>query len=112
MVLVAVPLSIGKAPLKGLISIALFGLGLTITLTAYGAGLTAIGQIVGFQQIQGWMFTIGGAIALFFGFWMLKLVPLRMPGGWQPARVFAAGWHLRHAFRHRTGAGELGHRLS
>jgi len=81
MVLVAVPLSIGKAPLKGLISIALFGLGLTITLTAYGAGLTAIGQIVGFQQIQGWMFTIGGAIALFFGFWMLKLVPLRMPGG-------------------------------
>ena len=89
-------MSMQKSPLQGLIRIVFFALGLSLTLTAYGAGLAYIGKIVGFAQIQFGLFLIGGTVAYIFGLWMMKLVNLhmaekglpvwlnRMPGGGTP----------------------------
>lgn len=79
MVLVAVPMSMQKSPLQGLIRIVMFGLGLSLMLTVYGAALAYIGKIVGFTEIQFALFLIGGIIAYVFGLWMMKLVKLNLP---------------------------------
>ena len=96
MVLVAVPMSMQTSPFQGLKRILFFALGLSLTLTAYGAGLAYIGKIVGFAQIQFGLFLIGGTVAFIFGLWMMKLVTLpmaekglpawlnRLPGGSTP----------------------------
>ena len=93
MVLVAVPMSMQKSPLQGLMRVVLFALGLSITLTAYGAALAYIGGKVGFIEIQRGLFLLGGTVAYVFGLWMMKLVSLRLPETNVPAWVQRApGW--------------------
>ncbi len=87
MVLVAVPMSMQKSPSQGLMHIVLFALGLTITLTVYGAGLAYIGRMVGFTAIQRGLFLLGGTIAYIFGLWMMKLLSFRLPETSVPAWV-------------------------
>jgi cytochrome c-type biogenesis protein len=87
MVLVAVPMSIGKAPLRGLLGILSFGVGLMITMTAYGAGLTYIGKMAGFDRLQHGLFFVGGTIALVFGLWLMKLLVFELPSVGVPAFV-------------------------
>ena len=88
-------MSIGKAPLRGLLGILSFGLGLMITLTAYGAGLGYIGKMAGFDQLQHGMFFVGGVIALVFGLWSMRLLTFELPSAGVPAFVQkSAPWSI------------------
>jgi len=79
LVFIIVPLSIGQGYKKGLTMASLFGAGLIITITAYGAGIAVLGQSIALDQISTIMFLIAGIAAFFFGLSQLKLIKLRMP---------------------------------
>ena len=57
----------------------LFGLGLAITLSIYGAAVAWVGGYIGMNAIIRWMFGIAGAMAFVFGLSELKLLALRLP---------------------------------
>ncbi len=79
LVFIIVPLSMGKGYKKGLFMAMLFGAGLTITITAYGLGVSALGKTASIDQISVFMFLIAGIAAFLFGLSQLKLINLRMP---------------------------------
>lgn len=79
LVFVIIPLAMKQSPLKGLIMATLFGLGLAITLSIYGAAVAWVGGYIGMNSIIRWMFGIAGAMALIFGLSELKLLALRLP---------------------------------
>ena len=79
LVFIIVPLSIGQGYKKGLTMASLFGAGLIITITAYGAGIAVLGQSIALDQISTIMFLIAGIAAFFFGLSQLKLIKFRMP---------------------------------
>ncbi len=79
LVFIIVPLSMGKGYKKGLFMAMLFGAGLTITITAYGLGVSALGKTASIDQVSVFMFLIAGIAALLFGLSQLKLINLRMP---------------------------------
>ncbi|MBI4241625.1 MAG: hypothetical protein HY613_07900 [Candidatus Rokubacteria bacterium] len=58
-----------------------------ITLTVYGAGLSYIGKMAGFDQLQHGMFFVGGSVALVFGLWLMKLLTFELPSAGVPAFV-------------------------
>lgn len=68
-----------QSPLKGLTMTALFGLGLAITLSIYGAAVAWVGGYIGMNSIIRWMFGIAGAMAFVFGLSELKLLAVRLP---------------------------------
>lgn len=80
-------MSIGQAPLRGLLGIVSFGLGLSITLTAYGAGLSYIGKMAGFDALQHGLFFVGGTVALVFGLWLMRLLTFELPSTGVPGVV-------------------------
>ena len=79
LVFIIVPLSMGKGYKKGLFMAMLFGAGLTITITAYGLGVSALGKTASIDQVSVFMFLIAGIAAFLFGLSQLKLINLRMP---------------------------------
>ncbi len=79
LVFIIVPLSIGQGYKKGLTMASLFGVGLIITITVYGAGIAALGQSIALDQISTIMFLIAGIAAFFFGLSQLKLIKFKMP---------------------------------
>jgi cytochrome c-type biogenesis protein len=79
LVFIIVPLSMGKGYKKGFFMALLFGAGLTITITAYGLGVSAIGKTASLEQISVFMFLIAGIAAFLFGLSQLKLINLRLP---------------------------------
>ena len=79
LVFIIVPLSMGKGYKKGLTMALLFGFGLIITITAYGAGVSILGKTASLEQISTLMFGIAGVAALVFGLSQLKLINLRLP---------------------------------
>lgn len=79
LVFIIIPLSMGKGYKKGLFMALLFGAGLTITITAYGAGVAILGQTTSLDQISTIMFLIAGVAAFVFGLSQLKLINLNMP---------------------------------
>jgi cytochrome c-type biogenesis protein len=79
LVFIIVPLSMGQGYKKGLFMALLFGAGLTITITAYGIGVAALGKTASLDQISFIMFLIAGIAAFVFGLSQLKLIKLRMP---------------------------------
>ncbi len=79
LVFIIVPLSIGQGYKKGLTMASLFGAGLIITITAYGAGIAVLGQSIALDQISTIMFLIAGIAAFFFGLSQLKLIKFTMP---------------------------------
>jgi len=79
LVFIIVPLSMGKGFKKGLIMALLFGFGLILTITAYGAGMAALGNTTSVDQISTIMFGIAGIAAFVFGLSQLKLINLNIP---------------------------------
>lgn len=79
LVFVIIPLALGKAPLKAFVMAVLFGLGLSITLSVYGAAVGFVGGYIGMNQFVRGMFGLAGAMALVFGMRELQLLNLNIP---------------------------------
>ena len=79
LVFVIVPLSMGKGYKKGLIMALLFGLGLTLMLSIYGAGIALVGRYLGLDQTTRILYIVAGAAALIFGLSELALISFKMP---------------------------------
>lgn len=79
LVFVIVPLALGKKPLKALLMAVLFGLGLSITLSVYGALVGLLGGYIGMNQFVRAMFGIAGVMALIFGAKELGLLRFDLP---------------------------------
>ena len=79
MVFIIVPLCMGKGYRKGLSIAILFGIGLVITITAYGVAVALLGQYTGIDQATRVMWFFAGAIAFTFGLSELKLLNLQLP---------------------------------
>ncbi|MBX4188004.1 MAG: sulfite exporter TauE/SafE family protein [Candidatus Doudnabacteria bacterium] len=76
---VIVPLAMGKDAKKGLAIAFAFALGVTITLSMYGALIAKLGQVVGLDRAKDTMYLIAGAFAVIFGFGELGLIKMRVP---------------------------------
>lgn len=76
---VIVPLAMGKDAKKGLAIAIAFALGVTVTLSIYGAIIAKLGQVVGLDQAKDIMYTIAGVFAVVFGLGELGLIKLRVP---------------------------------
>lgn len=79
MAFVIVPMTLGKAPLKGFLMALSFGLGLSITLSFYGVFIAYIGQFLGLTAATQIMLIIGGGAALLFGLSEVRLLKFRLP---------------------------------
>lgn len=79
LVFVIIPLALGKAPIRALLMTLLFGLGLAITLSIYGAAVGFVGGYIGMNQFVRGMFGLAGALALVFGLRELGLLRLNLP---------------------------------
>jgi len=79
LVFVIVPMAMKQSPAKGLIMALLFGLGLAITLSVYGAAVGWVGNYIGMNRLIRFMFGIAGAMAFIFGLSELKLLAFRLP---------------------------------
>jgi cytochrome c-type biogenesis protein len=86
-VFVIVPLSMGREPRRGLAMAGLFGLGLTLTISAYGAAVAALGKVLYLDQVTLLMWLVAGTAAYLFGLSELGLIRWQPPsyGGAQPA---------------------------
>lgn len=80
LVFIVVPFSMGKGYKKGLIMALLFGLGVTITLSVWGAAVALVGQFLGLTAATQIMFGVAGIAALLFGLSELRLIKLTIPG--------------------------------
>lgn len=78
---VIIPLSMGKTYKKGFLMALLFGLGLTITITAYFVAITLFGKAAGLDRATKVMLLVAGTAAFVFGLVELKLLNLKIPGG-------------------------------
>lgn len=79
LVFIIIPLSMGHGYKKGLFMALLFGAGLTITITAYGLGVSVLGKTASLDQVSVFMFLIAGIAAFLFGLSQLKLINLKLP---------------------------------
>lgn len=79
LVFIIVPLAAGKEYKKGFLMAALFGLGLAITITAYGVAMAYIGKIFGIAAATPWLLLIAGVAAYLFGLSELNVFHLRLP---------------------------------
>lgn len=79
LVFVIVPLSMGKGYRKGFLMALLFGLGLTITITAYAIVIALAGSYLGMSRATRGMFVIAGGAAFLFGLSELRLIKFAAP---------------------------------
>lgn len=79
LVFVIVPLAASKDYAKGFRMALLFGLGLTITITAYGVAMAALGKIFGIAAATPTLLVIAGLAAYLFGLSELGFFRLRLP---------------------------------
>lgn len=79
LVFVIIPLAMGKSPLKALGMAVLFGLGLAVTLSFYGAAVGFVGGYIGMNQFVRGMLGLAGLMALAFGLRELGLWNLSIP---------------------------------
>ncbi|MBI5401411.1 sulfite exporter TauE/SafE family protein [Candidatus Wolfebacteria bacterium] len=79
LVFIIVPLSMGKGYKKGLMMALLFGLGLTIMLAIYGAGIALVGKYLGLDQATKILYIIAGIAAFIFGLSTLALISFKLP---------------------------------
>lgn len=100
LVFVIVPLAMGKKIKKGLLMALLFGLGLIITLSLYGAGVAIGGQIFGLAKISMYMYLVAGIAALVFGLVELGLLKIKLPyyKGATPQFIQKQGDYLKAFF--------------
>ena len=79
LVFVIVPMSMGRGNRRGLAMAVLFGAGLVITITAYTAGVAALGGAASLETASSAMFGLAGAIAYAFGLSQLGIISIRLP---------------------------------
>jgi len=79
LVFIIVPLAMSTNPKKGIILTALFGLGLIITLSVYGAVIAEAGAFLGLDNATRIMYSIAGVASIIFGLSELKLINFKMP---------------------------------
>ncbi len=89
--LVIVPLSMGKGYKKGVIIALLFSAGMTITLSAYGIAMAALGKILYLDRVTLLMWLIAGLSAYIFGLSELGLVSYKGPAYSGPLPGFISG---------------------
>lgn len=77
-IIVPLAMSAGNAR-KGLLMTLLFGLGLTITLSIYGAAIAQVGKYLGLDDATRVMYGIAGLAAFLFGLSELKLIRIELP---------------------------------
>lgn len=96
-VLVIVPLSLGRGYRRGFTMALLFGLGLTLTITAYGMAVAFLGQILYLDRATLLMWLVAGIAAYFFGLSELGLLPWTLPGyaGPLPGTIQNRGDHTK-----------------
>lgn len=66
---------------RGLALALLFGVGLTITLTIWGAVIAAVGGFFNYREFTRYLSIVGGAVAYVLGLWTLGLVRFPLPSG-------------------------------
>lgn len=76
---IIVPLSAGQEYRKGFLMAALFGLGLTITITIYGILMAMLGKVLGLGAATPIILTIAGISAYLFGLRQVHLLNLNIP---------------------------------
>lgn len=74
-----VPLALGNNPIKALAMAALFGAGLAITLSVYGAAVGFVGGYIGMNKFIRGMFGLAGAMAIVFGLRELGILKYKLP---------------------------------
>ncbi|MBI2207926.1 sulfite exporter TauE/SafE family protein [Candidatus Woesearchaeota archaeon] len=79
LVFIIVPLAMVTGGKKGLWMAVLFGLGLIITLSVYGAVVGVIGQYLGLDVATRIMYSLAGLASLLFGLSELKLIKFELP---------------------------------
>lgn len=79
LVFIIVPLAMVAGGKKGLWMSILFGLGLIITLSVYGAVVGVLGKYLGLDTATRIMYSIAGIAALIFGLSELKLIKFELP---------------------------------
>lgn len=96
-VFVIVPLSLGRGYRRGFTMAVLFGLGLTLTITAYGVAVAYLGQILYLDRVTLLMWLAAGIAAYVFGLTELGLLPWQLPayGGPLPATIQQRGDYTR-----------------
>jgi len=96
-VFVIVPLSLGRGYRRGLMMALLFGLGLTLTITAYGVAVGSLGKILYLDRVTLLMWLIAGVAAYLFGLSELALMPWRVPsyGGPLPGHIEQRGDYFK-----------------
>lgn len=95
LVFVIVPLSMGKGAIKGLGIAAAFGLGVALTLSAYGVAAAVIGEYaIGtlgapLETVKNYLYLFAGAAAYLFALGEIGLLRIRMPtyGGAMPGFI-------------------------
>jgi cytochrome c-type biogenesis protein len=86
------PVVLGIVPLckrggraRGLVLALLFGLGLTITQTAWGIAIAAVGDLFGLREIARYLSLLGGVAAYVVGLWTLAVI--RVPSALPASRT-------------------------
>lgn len=79
LVFVIVPLSMGQGYKKGVLMALLFGLGLVITLSVYGAVIAAAGQMLNLEKVVMGIYVGAGIFAFVFGLSELGLLNVKLP---------------------------------
>lgn len=88
---VIVPLAMGKSYQKGIGMTLAFGIGVTFTLSIYGALIGLFGQALGVHQVEtakNILYALAGLFALLFALGELQLIPLHMPSYGGPVPQF------------------------
>lgn len=78
-VFVIVPLSLGRGYRRGFLMAVLFGLGLTLTIAAYGMAVASLGKILYLDRLTLAMWLAAGIAAYVFGLTELGLLPWQLP---------------------------------
>lgn len=99
-VLVVVPLSLGRGYRRGFTMASLFGLGLTITIGAYGLAVAYLGKILYLDQATLIMWLLAGIAAYVFGMAELGLLRWTLPSyaGPLPGTIQQKGDYLKAFF--------------
>ncbi|HSD51545.1 MAG TPA: cytochrome c biogenesis protein CcdA [Candidatus Methylomirabilis sp.] len=96
-VFVIVPLSLGRGYRRGFLMATLFGLGLTLTIAAYGIAVASLGKILYLDRLTLLMWLAAGIAAYVFGLTELGLLPWQLPayGGPLAGTIQQRGDHTR-----------------
>ncbi len=99
-VFVIVPLTMSKGYRKGFFMAVLFGLGLIVTITAYGIIVSQLGKYIGLDIVTRGMFVVAGSAAYLFGLSELGVLRLMLPSyyGAYPKWTVARGDYFKSFF--------------